>query len=83
MDMSTAAKAASAFNNFELMCRAIAALEQPNQMYFFVNSQGDGMVMPEETRGDLIRHFRKAKEGYQQDIENLCYDCNGIESGTR
>lgn len=71
MDMLTAAKAASLFADFEKACVAIAALETERPLYFFTTGEARGMSMPNDTRAELIRYFRKVKQACQSDIEFL------------
>lgn len=71
MDMPTAAAAAEKFRMYELMCEAIATLETPGLTYFYCTGSNKGVIMPESSRAELIRHFRKSKEMYAADIENL------------
>jgi hypothetical protein len=50
---------------------AIAALETERPLYFFTTGEARGMSMPNDTRAELIRYFRKVKQACQSDIEFL------------
>lgn len=61
MEQSKAAEAHCLYRNYELMCEAIATLQGGGQLYMFCAGSNQGFNVPEETRGDLVRHFQKNK----------------------
>jgi hypothetical protein len=61
MEMSKAAEAHCLYRNYELMCEAIATLQKGGALYSYCAGSNQGFNIPEETRGDLVRHFQKNK----------------------
>lgn len=72
MDTPTAAKAAKLFRDWELYGLALSALEAGTPIIFYTELTANRpFTMPENLRGDLIRHFRKLKEAVTAEIEAL------------
>jgi hypothetical protein len=62
---------AGLYVQFERVTKILEALQTERQMYFFIAGENHGVLIPDEIRPDMIRHYRKAQETLRQDIENF------------